>query len=115
MKRFVLGLMLASSLVLGARPAAAQDYYYQQGGYPGGYPVQQQQGNPVLKKVLIGGALLGAGFLAGRLTAPQPNYGYGNYPPVVNPYPRNHGHHHQAHHQHGHQHGRPYPTQYRGW
>lgn len=99
MKRIVLTLMFVSSLVLGVQPAGAQDYYYNQGGYPAGYPVQQQNGNPVLKKVLIGGALLGAGFLAGRLTAPKPNYGYGNYPPVGNPYPQNfnnHGHH--AHH-----------------
>ncbi|MCE9603701.1 MAG: hypothetical protein K8U03_02235 [Planctomycetia bacterium] len=99
MKRIVLGLTLLSSFVVGVRPAAAQDYY--QGGYPVGYPVQQQQGNPILKKVLIGGAIFGVGYLAGRLTAPQPNYGYGNYPPVGNQYPPNfgnHGHHGPHHH-----------------
>jgi len=114
MKRIILALTLVSTSVLGLKPAAAQDYYYQ-----GGYPVQyqypaQQQDNQVLKKVLIGGALLGAGFLAGRLTAPRPNYGYGNYPPpVVKPYPTNYGHPHHAHHG-GHHHGRHYPVNYRG-
>jgi len=62
------------------QPAAAQQYYYSPSSYP-----PPQQDNPVLRKVLIGGALVGIGFLAGRLTAPQgdscgqpyhPGYGY---------------------------------------
>ena len=58
MKRIVLTLMLVSSLGLGVQPAGAQDFYYNQGAYPASYPVgnpvQQQNGNPVLQKVLIG-------------------------------------------------------------
>ena len=111
MKRIILALTLVSTSVLGLKPAAAQDYY--QGGYPVQYQYPaQQQDNQVLKKVLIGGALLGAGFLAGRLTAPKPNYGYGSYPPpVVKPYPTNYGHPHHAHHG---GHSRSYPVHYRG-
>jgi len=105
MKRMILALMLFGTTV-GVQSASAQDYYYA-GGYPGGYPVQQQDQYPVLKKVLIGGALFGAGFLAGRVTAPQPNY----YAPAVQPYPTNYrGHGHQ--HNHGHR--GPMPVGYRG-
>lgn len=112
MKRAILALTLFTTAALGVAPASAQQgYYYQGGGYPVNYPVQQQEQYPVLKKVLIGGALLGAGFLVGRATAPQPNY----YPPVVQPYPTNyrgHGHHH------GHGHNQnfrgPMPIQYHG-
>lgn len=104
MKRLMLAMTLLGTTV-GVQSASAQDYYYA-GGYPAGYPTQQEQ-YPVLKKVLIGGALFGAGFLAGRVTAPKPNY----YPPVVQPYPTNYR---GPQHHHGH-HGRPTPVGYRGW
>ena len=105
MKRIILALTLLSTTVVGASSASAQDYYYQ-GGYPVNYPVQQQSQYPVLKQVLIGGALVGAGFLIGRATAPKPNY----YPPVVQPYPTNYGGHHHNHGPRG-----PMPVGYRGW
>jgi hypothetical protein len=72
MKRLVATLALLGVLGTSLPQAQAQDWY---GG--GGYPVQpvSQEQYPVLKKVLIGGALFGVGFLAGRLTAPQqPQY-----------------------------------------
>jgi hypothetical protein len=104
MKRIILALTLLGTTI-GVQSASAQGYYG--GGYPS-YPVQQQSQYPVLKQVLIGGALVGAGFLIGRATAPKPNY----YPPVVQPYPTNYrGHgHHQNHGHHG-----PRPVGYRGW
>jgi hypothetical protein len=81
-----------------AQYQAAQ--YQPVGNY--GYPVQPvgQDEHPILKKVLIGGALVGIGFLAGRLTAPQPQYNYypqpkyPQFPPTSGHYPRpGHGHH----------------------
>lgn len=82
MKRLAFALALMSSLAVGVRPVAAADWNYQP-AYPVGYPAPYQQNNQeVLKKVLIGGALVGLGFLAGRLTAPKPNYGYGYAPSV---------------------------------
>lgn len=72
MKRLAFALALMSSLAVGVRSAAAADGSYQP-AYPVGYPAPYQQNNQeILKKVLIGGALVGLGFLAGRLTAPKP-------------------------------------------
>jgi hypothetical protein len=99
MKRIALVLALASVLITGVRPAAAGDW-----GYPANYGYPQQQGHPVLKKVLVGAGLIGLGVLIGRATAPQPQYGYGQYPqyqPHYQPhyrvpmhqYPGHHGHH----------------------
>ncbi len=72
-------LMLA--MVVGSvSPASAQGYYYpaaQPANYGYGYGSND---HPILRNVLIGGALIGVGFAAGRLTAPQPYaYGYGGY------------------------------------
>jgi hypothetical protein len=77
-------LMLA--LVVGSvSPASAQGYYYPaaqptNNGYGyGGYGYGSND-HPILRNVLIGGALVGLGFAAGRLTAPAPYaYGYGGY------------------------------------
>lgn len=99
-KKIVLTLTMLSVLFAGISPATAQDWSYQQGGYPA--PYQQQQRHEVLKKVLVGGALVGLGFLAGRLTAPKPNYGYGHggygqqYQPQYN-----HPAHYRGHQGHG--------------
>ncbi|MGC3967212.1 MAG: hypothetical protein QM775_07535 [Pirellulales bacterium] len=78
---------------------AYQAQYQPVGNY--GYPVQPvgQDDHPILKKVLVGGALVGLGFLAGRLTAPKPQYNYyptpvPQYPPMGGPRP-GHGHHHR--------------------
>jgi hypothetical protein len=95
MKRLVATLALMGVLGSSLPQAQAQDWY------GGGYPVQpaSQEQYPILKRVLVGGALFGAGFLAGRLTAPKPyqNYSYpqggygggGYYPQQGN----GHGHH----------------------
>lgn len=73
MQRFAFAFALLSSLAVGVRPAAAGDGNYRP-AYPVGYPAPYQQNDhEVLKKVLIGGALVGLGFLAGRLTAPKPH------------------------------------------
>ena len=83
MKRIVALVTLVGALSA-AVPASAQDW-----GYGGGYPPQQES-HPVLKKVLIGGALVGIGFLAGRLTAPKPQTSYyqpQSYPQVPPPQP----------------------------
>lgn len=81
MKRIALVLALASVLISGVRPAVAGDWGYPAGPY--GYPPQQD--HPVLRKVLVGAGLIGIGLLIGRATAPQPQYGYGNYQPSFQP------------------------------
>ena len=92
LKSGVLGLTMSGLLAGAVQPAGAQGFgqpygggygqqYQQVGSY--GYPVQPAGDQyPILKKVLIGGVLVGAGFLAGRLTAPKPYPTYNNYPPV---------------------------------
>lgn len=81
-RRVVTTLTILSTLSAGIRPVSAQDWSYAPAA-PVGYPAPYQSNNhDVLKKVLVGGVLVGLGFLAGRLTAPRPNYGYGyNYAP----------------------------------
>ena len=96
MKRLVATLALLGVLGSSLPQTQAQDYY------GGGYPVQQEQ-YPILKKVLVGGALFGAGFLAGRLTAPKPHYGGYSY---QGGYGGNGGYYPQQGHGNGHgQHG----------
>jgi hypothetical protein len=98
MKRLVATLALFGVLGSSLPQTQAQDWY------GGGYPVQpvQQEQYPVLKRVLIGGALFGAGFLAGRLTAPKPQqyhgypqggHGGGYYPQQGNGPHHGNGHH----------------------
>jgi hypothetical protein len=70
MKRLILALTLLGTTLTAVNPALANDWSY---GH--GYPPAQRH-NDVLKQVLIGGALVGIGYLAGRMTAPQNNYGY---------------------------------------
>lgn len=91
----MLGLLVGSVAPSQAAPWDAPVVQYGGGSYgyaaqyqpvgTYGYPVQpvgHQDEHPILKKVLIGGALVGIGFLAGRLTAPKPQYHYNNYPPA---------------------------------
>ncbi len=116
MKRVVVALTLLGFLFGVVGSTQAQDFGYGGGytTYPAGYgypvqPVGQQEQYPILKKVLIGGALIGAGFLAGRLTAPkQPQYNY--YPPQGPQYlPGQFGGGHG--HNHGHNQGSHYYRQ----
>ncbi len=90
MKRIVLALAMLGTFGTSLQTARADDWYYAGGPYGQPYygAQYQQQGNPILKKVLIGGALIGAGFLAGRLTAPRP-YAYGYAPAPI--YQHHHG------------------------
>jgi hypothetical protein len=89
MKRLVATLALLGILGTSLPQAQAGDWY------GGGYPPQEQY--PILKKVLVGGALFGAGFLAGRLTAPKPQP-YPAYPhPHGGYYPQQGGGHHGHH------------------
>jgi len=91
MKRLVATLALLGVLGTSLPQAQAGDWY------GGGYPVQQEQ-YPILKRVIVGGALFGAGFLAGRLTAPKPQPYQG--------YPQPHGGYYpQQGHGHGYGHG----------
>jgi len=102
MKRLVATLALLGVFGSSVPQVQAQDYY------GGGYPAQQEQ-YPVLKRVLIGGALFGAGFLTGRLTAPKPQ----QYPDYQYPqggygggYYQQQGHGHGGGHGGGHGYGR---------
>lgn len=105
-KSGVLGLTILGLLASAVQPASAQGFgqpygYGQQyqpvGNY--GYPVQPAgEQYPVLKKVLIGGVLVGAGFLAGRLTAPKPYPVYNNYPPARPQFQPSHNGGHHGHH-----------------
>lgn len=73
MKRVVAVVTMCSVLGGLAGSAQAQDWRY------AGSPAPYQQDHPVLRKVLVGGALFGIGFAAGRLTAPRQTTAY--YPP----------------------------------
>lgn len=108
LKSGVLGLTMLGLLASAVQPASAQGFgqpygygYGQQyqpvGNY--GYPAQPAGDQyPILKKVLIGGVLVGAGFLAGRLTAPKPYPVYNNYPPIAPQFqPSFNGGHHGHH------------------
>jgi hypothetical protein len=105
MTRFVVGLTLAAILLAGISPTMGADRYWNytsRVGYPAQpyypEPAPARQERPLLKKLLIGGALVGIGFAAGRLTAPKPDpyhSGYSGYQP------RHYPTHHSAYN-HGH-------------
>lgn len=85
MKKLIAVVTLWSVLGGAAVQASAQDWRY------AGGPAPYRQDYPVLKKLLIGGALVGIGFAAGRLTAPRPTttyYGPQVPQPVPVPAPR---------------------------
>ena len=71
MKRIVVTLVLLGIMGATVQPALAHDWGYAPYPYRPGH-----QETPVLQKVLVGGALIGLGFAAGRLTAPRPQYDY---------------------------------------
>lgn len=112
LKTGVLGLTMLGVLASAVQPAGAQGFGQPYGGNNGygqtyapvgnygSYPGQPTglANNPVLQKVLIGGALLGAGFLAGRLTAPRPYPTYNNYPPVQPQFQPSYNGGHHGHH-----------------
>jgi len=91
MKRAAISTVTMFSLLFAAAaPVSAGDWHHQ-AGYPAPYP-QSNQRQDVLKQVVVGGALIGLGFLAGRLTAPQPQYQPQFVPPpVVMHRPTNYG------------------------
>lgn len=82
MKRIVVALTLVG-LMLGSTPSLqAQDWRYSPVGYP-----TQEQGHPILKKVIIGAGLVGIGYLIGRTTAPKPGPVYTQPPIQYGPQP----------------------------
>ena len=70
MTRFVVRLTLAAVLLMGVTPAMAGDRFWNYGSHAG-YPTQTYypapspvtQERPLLKKLVIGGILVGVGFL----------------------------------------------------
>ena len=115
MTRFVVGLTMAAILLVGLSPAMGADRTWNYTSRVG-YPVQPyysepspakpaRQERPLLKKILIGGALVGIGFAAGRITAPRPDPYYSGYSGYQ---PRHYPTHHSAYNrgQYNHSHGR---------
>jgi hypothetical protein len=81
------GVLSVATLVGSVAPASAQNYAYGYPQQPYGYGTYNND-HPVLRNLLIGGALIGVGFAAGRLTAPRPyqyNYGYQGAPGYYGP------------------------------
>jgi hypothetical protein len=111
MTRLVVGVTLCAILLGSVSPAMAGDPYWNysnRAAYPAPVyypqPAPAAQERPLLKKLLIGGALVGIGFAAGRLTAPKPyqyDIGYpvhSGYRPPRYPVHSVHNHGHHGHH-----------------
>lgn len=74
MKRLALFSLFLTLALATVRPAAAYDGY----AYPPPYPPPAEE-YPLLRKLLVGGVLVGVGYALGRATAPQPQPYYAGY------------------------------------